>query len=90
MTKRDSYRTWLHDMVYCCASPSERRPKNVFCCTRLDGGGVADVHEGKLESVKNDRILRGLLESRPGPAKQQVCQTNTTRYLSLHVTATHY
>jgi hypothetical protein len=52
ITKRDSYRTWLHDMVYDCASPSERRLKNVVCYTRLDGGGVADVHQEKLESDK--------------------------------------
>lgn len=72
MTKRDSYRTWLHDMVYYCASPCERRQKGVVCRTRLDGGGVADVHQEKLESVKNDLILRGLLVGiKAGRAKQQ-------------------
>ena len=73
MTKRDSYRTWLHDMVYYCASPFERRLKSVVCCTRLDGG-VADVHQEKLESVKNDLILRGSYKLESRPAKQQVWQ----------------
>ena len=86
MTNRDSYRTWLHDMVYYYACPSERGLKNVVCCARLDGGGVADVHQGKLESVKND--FKGLIGIRP--AVRHVNQTNTTRYFSQHVTTTHY
>ena len=52
MTKRDSYRTWLHNMVYYSACPSECRLKDIVCCARFDGVGVADVHQGKLESVK--------------------------------------
>jgi len=51
-------------MVYYCASPSERRLKNVFCCTRFDGGGVANVHEGKLESVKD---FKGFIGIKAGP-----------------------
>jgi len=63
MTNRDSYRTWLHDIVYYYACPSECGLKNVVCCARLDGGGVADVHQGKLEGVKNN--FKGLIGIRP-------------------------